>query len=246
MSMYKNGQKVLTTEEKADVNAEADTALTDYDPPTDTEMDTGHTNLTIEVDANETKLDTAIAHIEAGGDIHDVLYADAAGASIAVDIAANQTDLNSIIANKVSFMDFWSATDDVIDLPAVAADTAFPSVTIVGIPAGATWLRVIAMLKIRMLENTNAGGANALVGAQDIQVKETAAGTFTDAINLVDNQWTVAASTREGGDVVLGNIDVKAEVDGNDTYDFQLDEAVVDLANLRLNGVQTGLRVYFY
>ena len=32
----------LTTQEKADANAEADTALSDYDPPTKTEMDTAH------------------------------------------------------------------------------------------------------------------------------------------------------------------------------------------------------------
>jgi hypothetical protein len=35
----------LTTQMKADVNAEADTALTDYDPPTKTEMDSGFTAL---------------------------------------------------------------------------------------------------------------------------------------------------------------------------------------------------------
>lgn len=36
----------LTAQEKLDVNTEADTALTDYDPPTKTEMDTMETNLT--------------------------------------------------------------------------------------------------------------------------------------------------------------------------------------------------------
>lgn len=32
-------------------------ALSDYDPPTKTEMDTMETNLTAEIDANETKID---------------------------------------------------------------------------------------------------------------------------------------------------------------------------------------------
>jgi len=42
----------------AQVNAECDTALADYDPPTKAELDTAETNIISEIDANETKIDS--------------------------------------------------------------------------------------------------------------------------------------------------------------------------------------------
>ena len=139
---------------------------------------------------------------------------------------------------------FWSDLDDVIDLPALAADTALPSVVVSGLPTGLTLERVDVILKVRAIENTNAGGPNAINGAQNIQVRK-AAGAWVNAINLPNNLWTVAASTREAGDVLIGDNDVKATVDGDGTYNFQFDEALVDLASLRLNDVLVGLRFYF-
>jgi len=141
-------------------------------------------------------------------------------------------------------VDFWSDVDDVVDLPAIAADTALPSVVVSGLPTGLTLDRVVAMLKTRAIENTNAGGPNAINGAQNIQVRK-GAGAWVNAINLTDNQWLVAASTRESGDVLIGDNDLKATVDGDATYGFQIDEALVDFANLRLNDVIVGLRFYF-
>ena len=139
---------------------------------------------------------------------------------------------------------FWSDFDDVIDLPAVAADTALPSVVVSGLPTGLILERVDVILKVRAIENTNAGGPNAINGAQNIQVRK-AAGAWVNAINLPDNLWTVALSTRESGDVLIGDNDVKATVDGDGTYNFQFDEALVDLASLRLNDVMVGLRFFF-
>jgi len=141
-------------------------------------------------------------------------------------------------------MSFWSDSDDVIDLPAVAADTALPSVTVSGLPSDLTIERVEAILKVRAIENTNGGGPNAINGAQDIQVRK-GAGAWVDAINLPDNLWTVGATTREAGDVLIGDIDLKATVNGDGNYAFQFDQALVDLASLRLNDVMVGLRFYF-
>ena len=141
-------------------------------------------------------------------------------------------------------IDFWSDLEDVIDLPAIAADTALPSVVVSGLPTSLTIDRVVAVLKVRAIENTNVGGANGIDGAQNIQVRK-GAGAWVNAINLPDNQWLVAASTRESGDVLIGDNDLKATVDGDGTYGFQFDEALVDLASLRLNDVIVGLRFYF-
>jgi len=148
------------------------------------------------------------------------------------------------VPNSRTMMAFWSDVDDVIDLPAVAADTALPSVVVSGLPASKTLERVDVTLKVRAIENTNVGGTNGINGAQVIQVRK-GAGAWATAINLGNNQWLVAASTRESGDVLIGDNDVKATVDGDGTYNFQFKDALVDLASLRLNDVLVGLRFYF-
>jgi len=147
----------------------------------------------------------------------------------------------------VAQIDFWSGVDDVIDLPAVAADVDLPDVVVAGLPSG-TLVRVVVLLKVRALENTNAGGPNAINGAQNIRIKKSTGTWGVDdvaAIDLTDNMWTMLASTREAGDVVVGDNDVKAEVDGNGTYNLRFENALVDLASLRLNDVLTGLRFYY-
>ncbi len=65
------------------------------------------------------------------------------------------------------------------------------------------------------------------------------------AIDLTDDMWTVAGSTRESGDILIGDNDVKSEVDGNGTYNLRFENALVDLASLRLNDVLVGLRFYY-
>lgn len=139
---------------------------------------------------------------------------------------------------------FWSDVFHVIDLPAVAADTALPSVVVSGLPTDSQIGKVIPKVKVRAIENTNGGGDNALVGAQNIQVRK-GAGAWVTAINMVDNQWTVPASTKESGDVLIGDNDLKATVNGDGTYNFQFDQALVDLASLRLHEVIVGLEFSF-
>ncbi len=147
-------------------------------------------------------------------------------------------------------LDFWSDPQEAVVIPAVAGNLALPDVTVADIPNGATVVRAIAMLKFRVIENTN-GAANKLNGAtvaatsQVIQVRDDTPSAYIDAIKFVDDQFGIAASTREGGDVLIGSIDVSGTVDGNDTYNFQFLQALADLASLEMNDVQTGLRVWF-
>ncbi len=163
-----------------------------------------------------------------------------AGASISADIAALATAQGRILLS----MDFWSALQEEVAVTNVAGDKALPDVTVADLPAGATITRAIAIMKFREVENTNVA-ANKLAGAQEIQVRDDTPGTWRSAINLVDDLFTLAASTREGGDVLVGAVDIAVEVDGNDTYNFQWDEAVADVANLQLNDVQVGLRIWY-
>lgn len=144
----------------------------------------------------------------------------------------------------VSFIDFWSDIQEEVAIPAGAADQTMPSVVVAGLPSGCTIVRVVAMFKFRAIEESSAG-ANKLSGAQDIQVRDDTPGDWADAINFPDDAFGLAASAREGGDVIIGDNDIKSTVDGDDTYNFQWDEAVADAASIKFNDVQTGLRVWF-
>lgn len=162
---------------------------------------------------------------------------------------ADQSELESEIQKAVTWLDFWSDLDDAIDLgPSESADVNLPNVVVSGLPLGISLVRVVAILKVRVIENTSASGANAIDGDQAIRVKLSTHTWGTHdlaAIDLPDDLWTVAASTRESGDVLVGDNDVKSEVSGVGTYNLRFEDQVVDYDQLRLNDVMVGLRFYF-
>jgi len=143
-----------------------------------------------------------------------------------------------------SFLEYPSDMSVQIDLPAVAANTALPSVVVSGLPAGLAITKVEARLKVRAIQNLSDLGSNGFNGAQNIEIQK-GAGAWIPAINIPDNQWIVASLTREAGDVLIGDIDLKATVDGDATYNFRFASALVDLASLRLNDVLVLLRFYY-
>ena len=144
-----------------------------------------------------------------------------------------------------TFRDFWSVpdVDDLVTLNATAADEALPDVVIDELPNGLTVVRVVAMLKFRAIEESS-GASNSIVlaGTEHIQVR-LSGGTFVDAIQLVAGELEVAGTSRDGGDVLIGSINIKADVKVAGTYNFQIENADVTAASLLLRGVQTGLRV---
>ena len=162
-------------------------------------------------------------------------------------ILAGQAELEQKLKSLATPVDFWSVPDNVIDLPAIPAHVNLPDVVVSELPTGIALARAVAILKVRAIENTNAGGPNAINGAQSIRVKKSTGAWGVDdvaAINLPDNLWMTAASARESGDLVIGSNDVKSEVDGPNTYNFRFENARVDLDYLRLNDVMVGLRFY--
>lgn len=169
-------------------------------------------------------------------------------ANIPADIDGLKTSRDRQLFN----MDFWSDPQEEVQVTAVAGTKTLPNVTIGDLPAGAVVVRAIALLKFRMVENTNAA-ANKLDGAtvastsQVIQVRDDTPGTWRDAINFADDQFGLAATAniREGGDVCIGSVDIAVEVDGNDTYNFQWLLAKSDQSNLQFNDVQVGLRIWY-
>lgn len=139
---------------------------------------------------------------------------------------------------------FASEVQPTVVLPAVAANVSLPSVTIPAdfLPAGSNIKRVIAGLAWRKQVDSSAA-ANAVNVAQNIQVRSDAPGTFVNAINIVDNSLATEPSATEGGEMLLGDEDISAEVDEADTYEFQWTDADVDGASLTLHDVQTYLLV---
>ena len=164
------------------------------------------------------------------------------------------TEIAAIITSQgrqLFTMDFWSDPQEEVQVPAAAATLVLtPTVQVAERPVGATIVRVTAMFKFRMVENTY-DGANALDGATDpdtsqvIQVKETTAGAYVDAINFADNQFTLDNLTREGGDVLIGSIDIAGEVDDNGNYTFQWKMRKCDSDFINFNDVQCGLRIWY-
>jgi hypothetical protein len=156
-------------------------------------------------------------------------------------------ELEGKLESLATPVDFWSMADDVIDLPAAVTNINLPDVVVSGLPAGISLVRVVAILKVRAIENTNAGGPNAINGVQAVRVKKSAGTWGVDdvaAISLPDNLWTIGPSTREAGDLMIGSNDVKSAVDAEGTYNFRFENARVDLNYLRLNDVMIGLRFY--
>lgn len=129
---------------------------------------------------------------------------------------------------------FWSLPQEEVQLTDGVGDKALPDVTIASLPAGAVVVWAFCHFVPRIIENTNIA-ANYLSGAQEIQIRTDAPGDWTDCINFVDTQYGIAASTREAALPAFGKINVAAVVTGNDTYNFQWDEAIAFKANLQFN-----------
>lgn len=163
--------------------------------------------------------------------------------------------LREYLRRQVQFMDFWSVVTPTITVTNVAADLAFPDVVVAQVPTGVVFLRVIPTFKCRALNNTNVAANNLAGAAKALRVK-TAAGAWPGsiAIDFADLQWPLGAAVKEGGDAIVGDNDLGPSganvVTANGTYNFatrqtgSADAIVAALANIVLQDVQMGLRVY--
>lgn len=142
---------------------------------------------------------------------------------------------------------FWSEVQANATITGGSTDVALPSVIIPNETDIATFKKVICIMKYRKLDNSDAAG-NAINGGADVQVKASAQawGVGIDAIDIIDNSMQCDAAAESGGDVVVGDIDVKATVLAvNDTYNFQFDDIQADANNLVLSDVQMGIIIYY-
>ena len=161
------------------------------------------------------------------------------------------TDIDTLVqqsVTKVSMMEFWSALDDIITLTTATTNVNLPDITIADIPANTTILRVVGMFKCRAFNNTSVA-VNAINTAAVINIKKSTGAWAVDdvaLINIADNIWSTAASTKEGGMLIEGTNDAASEVDANATYNLRFNGNVfVDGNNFELIDVLVGLKVYF-
>jgi len=167
---------------------------------------------------------------------------------------AKEVAVDAQLVRKFPFLDFWSAPADLITVPAAAANLDFPDIVVAGIPVGATLKRVVLILTCRALRDTS--GANNYIdqASKTLRVKKSTGAWGTDdlvGITFDLNSLYCVASNKEGGPVIIGNADVKVEVDGDATYNVQSNQdnradAISALANnLELYDVQVGLRLFY-
>jgi len=151
-------------------------------------------------------------------------------------------------------MVFWSDLQATVTIGSTAADISFPDVVVSGIPADATIERAVLMLKYSKKEDTS-GSDNAVNGTnKTIRIKKSTGSWGTDdivAIDIPDNTLLTSASSKEGGDIIEGDNDIKSVVDGDGTYNIMSEQTnrgdaiVVDGNNLILRDVQVGIKIYF-
>ncbi len=171
-------------------------------------------------------------------------------ATIAAYIDAEITAIIASQARELFTLDCWSAGLEEVQINQAGATVALPDIVLAKLPAGATVVKAIVMFKFRMIENIYAGvnkldGATVAATSQVIQIRDDSPSAYVDAINFVDDFFTFAAVGREGGDVIIGTLDVAAIVDGNDTYNLQYLLGKADQDFINFNDCQVGLRIWY-
>ena len=146
----------------------------------------------------------------------------------------------------LTVMDFWSDVDDAVTVDSAAADENLPSIVVEDIPAGATIDRVVGMFKYTARTDSSSA-ENYVEAAQIISIDSDVARTsVVTMINLPTGSLQVDADKKEGGDVIIGDNDVSAEVTGNATYYVTWELADVHGNDMVFQDVQVGVRIYFY
>lgn len=214
-------------------------------------------NATYGLSALETLVDDLESRVSGNVALASVLGAlDDAGAEGAVTEADTlMAYMKQRVKNGIHMMQF-AGNSAVVVVTGTGTDLDFPSVTIAGIPSGATLLRVDAILAVGSTFDTSASENQIKTGTTDyIHVKKSTGAWGTDdiqAIQVPALAFETGADAYGSGGVIFGNTDLKSEVDGNATYNFRSEETNASEAieatggNLELHTVSIIVRVWFY
>lgn len=173
-----------------------------------------------------------------------------------LDTPANfMADVSGIITSQGRQRDRivkWSVGKVQVVIDAAGATTVLSTITIDTLPDGAAITSAYLMVKFRMIENKYAG-VNKLNGATDpltsqvFQIQDDGGGAWADGITFPDDYFTLADAAREGGDVLVGtlNVGVATVVDGNDIYNVRLLLGKADQDFINFDEVQAGLDILY-
>jgi hypothetical protein len=144
---------------------------------------------------------------------------------------------------------FWSDSQLGVTIPAAAGTLVLPDVVVSGVPVGATIVKAKPIGIYRIVDNLNVAlnklnGATVAATSQVIQIAK-GAGPWVDAINFIDDQFSIPGSSREGSRPIACSLDLSAVVTGNDTYHFRWLLARADLDSLYFQGFNMLIQLAF-
>lgn len=128
----------------------------------------------------------------------------------------------------------------------IASTINLPSITIKGIPAGATILFADVVMAWRQTIELSAG-ENWLSALQYIQARKAIGGAWTNAIALQEDQLYLVADQFGPGDAKIGTYDVSAQVPANgEVMEFQWLDALAFADGIELTDLQMMVRIYYH
>ncbi len=138
---------------------------------------------------------------------------------------------------------FWSESVASLAVDATAGDESLPNVVVSDIPTGATVVICKMMFKYSKRVDSSSG-ANMTDAAQIMSIDSSGArDSVVTAIEIPTDSFHTASDATEGGDVIVGDNDVSAEVTGNATYYPTWELADMDADSLTFYDVQVGLQL---
>lgn len=171
--------------------------------------------------------------------------------NIQTNINTNKTKIDVLIdrAKPVSIMEFWSTPDgNTLTLTDTPADKNLPNIIVSNLPSDITILWAELMFTYTNMYNYYAGN-NKMNTNQKMRIKKSTGTWDTDDIDGISfEQYDFSIFTSNGfcaGALVHGDADIKTVVDGNATYNIQLEDGAAEQVDLRLLTPQVGIKIWF-
>jgi len=191
--------------------------------------------------------------------VYDVLGGFSGDGGAAQDDSAKASlDLaHTELSRAQSSRSFWSVAAPVADITistTQATKSVTPTVVIPsgthGIPSGAVIDCVHILAKWRQTEDSS-GADNSIdntANTMEIQIDDDENTGWLSAYSFADDSCFVDGDVYSigAGDIIEGITDIKARVDGADTYDIQLLNAESDGDSLILRDFMWGLRIWWH
>lgn len=161
-----------------------------------------------------------------------------------IDLAGKIKAIHNRGAHVALCITQWGGFEDEILLKAAADPAALAAGTkfTPALPAGATVWKAYLVMKVREIY---CAGANFIATAGSVQVQKSTGGSWVTGITIPIGTLDVAAGASAGGDCLIGNADVSAQVASGSEVEFQLVTLRSNADDLALRDMQFGLQIYF-